>query len=55
MAYGENIATGYRTEKEVVKGWIASPGHCKNIMSKLYKEMGVARYGNYWTQEFGAQ
>lgn len=53
MAFGENIAVGYRTEKEVVKGWIESPGHCKNIMSKLYKEMGVGRYGNYWTQEFG--
>jgi len=55
IAYGENIATGYRTEKEVVQGWIESPGHCKNIMSKLFKEMGVARYGNYWTQEFGTK
>jgi len=55
MAYGENIATGYKTEKEVVQGWIESPGHCKNIMNKLYKEMGVARYGNYWTQEFGTR
>jgi uncharacterized protein YkwD len=55
MAFGENIAAGYRTEKEVVKGWIESPGHCKNIMSKLYKEMGVGRYGNYWTQEFGTK
>jgi uncharacterized protein YkwD len=55
MAFGENIAAGYNSEKEVVKGWIESPGHCKNIMSKLYKEMGVGRYGNYWTQEFGAK
>lgn len=55
MAFGENIASGYRTEKEVVQGWLESPGHCKNIMSKLFKEMGVARYGNYWTQEFGAR
>lgn len=55
MAYGENIAMGYRTEKEVVQGWVESPGHCKNIMSNLFKEMGVARYGNYWTQEFGAR
>ena len=55
LAYGENIATGYKTEKEVVQGWIESPGHCKNIMSKFFKEMGVARYGNYWTQTFGAK
>lgn len=55
MAFGENIAAGYTSEKEVVKGWVESPGHCKNIMSKLYKEMGVGRYGNYWTQEFGAR
>ena len=53
MAFGENIAAGYRNEKEVVRGWVESPGHCKNIMSKLFKEMGVARYGNYWAQEFG--
>jgi uncharacterized protein YkwD len=53
MAFGENIAMGYKTEREVVEGWIKSPGHCKNIMKKIFKEMGVARYGNFWTQEFG--
>ncbi|HEU4469558.1 MAG TPA: CAP domain-containing protein [Flavisolibacter sp.] len=52
-AYGENIATGYKTEQDVVKGWIGSPTHCKNIMNRNYTEMGVARKGNYWTQEFG--
>jgi len=52
-AYGENIATGYRDEQEVIKGWLASPGHCKNIMNKDFREMGVARKGNYWAQEFG--
>ncbi len=54
-AYGENIASGYASEKEVVRGWIKSPGHCKNIMNKGFKEMGVARAGDYWTQEFGAK
>jgi uncharacterized protein YkwD len=53
--YGENIAFGYREEKEVVRGWILSPGHCKNIMNKAYKEMGVARVGDYWTQVFATQ
>jgi uncharacterized protein YkwD len=54
-AYGENIATGYKSEREVVEGWIKSPGHCKNIMNKMYKEMGVARVGNYWTQELASK
>jgi uncharacterized protein YkwD len=55
MAYGENIATGYTNEREVVDAWIKSPGHCKNIMSEAYKEMGVSRVGNYWTQEFATK
>lgn len=55
MAYGENIATGYTTEKTVVEGWIKSPGHCQNIMNKTYREMGVARVGSYWTQAFATK
>lgn len=53
--YGENIAQGYPTEKEVVTGWLSSPGHCINIMSKNYKEMGVAKVGEYWTQDLGGR
>ncbi|MGZ3938288.1 MAG: CAP domain-containing protein [Flavisolibacter sp.] len=52
--FGENIAQGYPSEKEVVAGWLSSPGHCANIMSKNYKEMGAARVGDYWTQDFGS-
>ena len=55
LTYGENIAMGYKSEKEVIDAWLQSPGHCKNIMNKSFKEMGVARAGAYWTQEFGAQ
>lgn len=55
LAYGENIAMGYNNEKEVVAGWIKSPGHCKNIMNKNYKEMGVAKVNSYWTQAFGSK
>lgn len=54
-AYGENIAKGYPTEQAVMDGWIKSEGHCKNIMSANFKEMGVARVGDYWTQEFGSR
>jgi uncharacterized protein YkwD len=53
--YGENIAMGYRNEKEVVEGWVKSPGHCRNIMNKDFKEMGVAKAGSYWTQDFGTK
>lgn len=53
MATGENIAMGYTSEKDVMNGWLASEGHCLNIMRKEFKEMGAARVGNYWTQEFG--
>jgi uncharacterized protein YkwD len=52
--YGENIAEGYASEKEVVAGWLSSPGHCANIMNKNYKEMAVARVGDFWTQDFGS-
>lgn len=53
--YGENIAEGYPTEKAVVAGWLSSPGHCANIMNKNYKEMGVAKAGDYWTQDFASK
>ena len=52
-AYGENIAYNYPTEQSVMTGWLNSEGHCKNIMNGTFNEMGVAREGNYWTQEFG--
>ena len=53
--YGENIAKGYSTEQEVINAWILSEDHCKNIMDPDFREMGVARAGVYWTQEFGLQ
>lgn len=53
--YGENIGEGYKTEKLMLDGWLGSPGHCKNIMNKSYTEMGVARVGQLWTQEFGSR
>ncbi|MCW3073857.1 MAG: hypothetical protein JWP69_926 [Flaviaesturariibacter sp.] len=55
MTYGENIAFGYATEKDVVDGWLKSPGHCKNIMNKAFKEVGIGRVGDYWTQDFGSK
>ncbi len=50
--YGENVAHGYDDEESVVKGWLRSSGHCKNIMNPTVKHMGVARVNSYWTQVF---
>lgn len=55
---GENIAAGFRTPTSVVKAWLKSPGHCRNIMKRGYTELGVGyanggTYGSYWTQDFG--
>jgi len=55
LAYGENIALGHTTEQAVFDAWINSEGHCKNIMGSFFKEMGAARDGKYWTQDFGAK
>lgn len=58
---GENIAAGYTTPEDVVKGWMNSPGHRANILSPKFTEMGVGlvngggTYGSYWTEEFGAR
>lgn len=48
--YGENIARGYPDEEAVINGWLASDGHCQNIMSANFTEMAVAKSGSYWTQ-----
>lgn len=55
---GENIASGLGTPEDAVAGWLASPGHCANIMNPRFSEMGAAyaiaaasRTGMvYWTQ-----
>ncbi|GAA4004876.1 hypothetical protein GCM10022631_14940 [Deinococcus rubellus] len=54
----ENIAAGQQTPAEVVASWIASTGHCKNILNASLKELGVGyaeggTYGKYWVQDFG--
>ena len=58
-AVAENIAIGAENAEIVVEGWLKSPGHCVNIMSPDYTEMGIAYVtepksepGIYWTQVF---
>jgi uncharacterized protein YkwD len=59
---GENIAAGLDTPRKVVDGWLASPGHCANLMNPQFRELGAAYAmdpksdaGIYWTGVFGAQ
>lgn len=58
---GENIAAGQMSADAAVRGWINSPGHCANIMSPAFSEMGAAfvvnlqsSAGVYWAQVFGS-
>jgi uncharacterized protein YkwD len=58
---GENIATGFQTPRQVVGAWMASPGHCRNILDPTFADVGtgvsthrLAQYGrSTWTQDFG--
>lgn len=64
----ENIAAGQPTAKEVVAGWLKSPGHKRNMLDCDFTETGLAlvdqpddqplagkaaAYRYYWVQVFG--
>lgn len=59
---GENIATGYSTPRTVVRAWMASAGHCQNILNPTYRNVGTgfsqqpvkgwATGPGTWTQDF---
>ncbi len=55
-AWAENIAWGQRTPAAVVKAWMNSEGHRRNIMNCAYTHLGVGMAtsprGPYWTQDF---
>jgi len=55
---GENIAAGYGTMNAVIDGWMASEGHCANLMNPAFTQVGLAcasnassTYRSYWTME----
>jgi uncharacterized protein YkwD len=59
--YGENIAAGYTTPENVVKGWMDSPGHRDNILNSDMTELGVgyivksgSPFTYYWTNVLAA-
>jgi len=59
---GENIATGFSTPNGVVRAWMASTGHCQNILNPTYRNVGTgvsvrpvkgwANGQGTWTQDF---
>ncbi|MFJ4375062.1 CAP domain-containing protein [Pseudomonas japonica] len=57
----ENISAGLDSTRKVIDGWLASPGHCANLMSPQLRELGAAYAadpksdaGIYWTALFGS-
>lgn len=59
QAIGENIAYGYRTPAEVMRGWMNSDGHRANILNCAARAIGNglayrADGTPYWTQMFGS-
>jgi uncharacterized protein YkwD len=58
---GENIAAGATSPREVVQGWLDSPGHCANMMDRRFRDLGIgfavdwtSRFGIYWTLDLGS-
>jgi uncharacterized protein YkwD len=56
---GENIAYGQSSPQLVHGGWMLSDGHCSNVLSGLFTEIGIGYHlggaagQHYWTQNFG--
>lgn len=49
IVVGENLAEGnFENDEELVKAWIASPGHRANIVNPKFTEIGVAIGQNFW-------
>jgi uncharacterized protein YkwD len=62
QSWGENIAAGQPSVAAVMAGWMASPGHCANIMRAGFRDIGLAcvsggagnTYRTYWTMVLGS-
>jgi uncharacterized protein YkwD len=51
IGVGENVAMGQRTTGEVMRSWMASPGHRANIQGR-YRFIGVGHSNGYWCVVF---
>jgi uncharacterized protein YkwD len=55
---GENIASGYPTAGAVMKAWMNSPGHRRNILRPGFTRIGLGLATSeggtrFWVQDFG--
>ena len=58
--WAENIAAGQPNADAVVKAWLASPPHRRNILNCSLRAVGVGYatggpYRTYWTQDFATR
>lgn len=60
ITLAENVAAVASTAQKVLADFMSSDGHCANIMSKDFTEIGLgyaqvsgSPYTHYWTQVFG--
>ncbi len=53
FSMGENIARGYFVVENVVRDWMNSPPHRKNILQTQFDEVGIGIYKDIWVLDFG--
>lgn len=51
----ENLADGYAAGADVVRAWLNSPVHRRNLRDCRFKRIGIGFNGSgeYWVQDFG--
>jgi uncharacterized protein YkwD len=59
QTYGENIAQGYDSERDVLVGWTHSPDHHANDIHPGFEDFGLAQAGSgadrYWVLVLAAE
>lgn len=58
-SWGENVATGQTSPEQVVREWMNSPDHRRNILDPGFRQMGIglvtgSNGRTFWAQELGA-
>ena len=52
ISFGENMASGQTSAKEVMLSWKHSSGHYRNLLNKDYQCGAIARYKDTWCAVF---
>lgn len=57
LPVAENIGMGYSDSRDVVRGWMRSPGHRRNLLNSSHRRIGAAAFRTsggsiYWCQQF---